>query len=382
MKRPWWLLLLVPALVWAVEKKVGTEAVRPTMQQLLLHMQSLRPFMVSEEKFQDQANEEKIKEHLDQLVTIIKGVKHDSIMKAPGLVISKKVLEEHLSETDRIFTVGNKSYARWALNSTFGICVSCHTQAPAASKNWDLVGFSDFGNDFDHAEFLFAARDFDRALALFDKVIDEYPDNKIKVSELEDAVERKVAIFARVKRDFKAGTVSMERSQKNKKLPQSLKKNLIAWEGLFRQESKMSIPDPKTAKDDDIRKFVAKEMKRGLWDSLIDASNPRLVTNLTVSGILYEYLNLNPSTQIKPEIYYWLALCDRALQNNFFFSLADLYLKECITQFPKSQIAESCYKEFEINTVLSYSGSGGINVPDEVKSELRGLRQLVYGNRQ
>jgi tetratricopeptide (TPR) repeat protein len=376
----WLLLAVVPFCVFAAEKKSEQGDLKSSMQELLVNMQALRPYMVSEEKFSDPANEGKIRDRLSQLAKQVKNLKHEQISSQPGLKISKKVLEDHLSETNLVFRIGNKSYARWALNSTFGICVSCHTQAPSASKGWSLIGFGDFGNEFDQAEFLFAARDFDRALQLYDKLIGEFPDNKLQASDLETAVERKVAIFARVKRDFKAGLNSIMASQKNKKIPEHIRRNLLAWEGLFRAQTKNSFPDVKTANDEDIRKYVAREMKRGLWDSLIEANNPRLVTNLTVSGVLYEYLNLHPDTAIKGEILYWLALCDRSLNNNFFYSLADLYLKECVTSFPTQPIAKSCYKEYEINTILSYSGSSGVHVPDDVREELLRLRRLVHGS--
>ncbi len=217
---------------------------------------------------------------------------------------------------------------------------------------------------------------------MYDKLIDGYPDNKLPLADLETAIERKVAIFARVKRDFKAGLESIAKSQKSKKFPESIRRNLLAWEGLFRGQIKNSFPDVKTANDDEIRKYVEREMKRGLWDSLIEANNPRLVTNLTVSGVLYEYINLHPDTAIKAEIFYWLALCDRALNNNFFYSFADLYLKECITSFSSQPIAKKCYKEYEINTILSYSGSSGVHVPDDVRAELLRLRQLVHGSEE
>jgi hypothetical protein len=378
-----WLLSVFLCFAFADEKsKTKPDDIKPTMQQILLHIQALRPFMVSEEKFLDPKNNLKILSHLHELRDLVKNAKHEQILKEPGLRISKQVLEDHLTETERVFKVGNKSFARWELNSTFTICMSCHTQTPSASRGWNLVGFSDFGSAFDQAEFLFAARDFDLALTRYDQLIDGYPENKLKIADLETAVERKVAIFSRVKRDFVGGLKSIEHSNKNEKLPSATKRNLVAWEGLFRTQSKVLVPNPKTAKDDDIRKYVEKEMKRGLWDALVDANNPRLVTNLTVSGVLYEYLNTHPDSAMKAEVLYWLALCDRALNNNFFYSLADLYLKECIVQFHDQPIAKKCFKEFETNMILSYTGSSGEHVPEDVRTELNQLRHLVEGTHQ
>jgi hypothetical protein len=156
-----------------------------------------------------------------------------------------------------------------------------------------------------------------------------------------------------------------------------LKKNLAAWEGLFRKQLNTKLPDPKNSSDREIRSFVETELKKGLWDSLIEANNPRLVTNLTVSGILYEYLQASPKSKIKPEILYWLALCDRNISNNFFYSLADLYLKECMYSFASSPIAKKCFKDYETNLIISYSGTSGVNLPADVSKELKTLRKRV-----
>ncbi|MGE3975514.1 MAG: hypothetical protein AB7F59_13395 [Bdellovibrionales bacterium] len=353
-------------------------SVRTTMHEILFRMQALRPYMVSKESFEDPKNEQKIAEQLTKLTQLVKTAKHDKLSKAPGLRMSKQVLQEHLDDTTRIFKIGNKDYARWSLNSTFTICMSCHTQAPSESRNWSLIGFTKFGSDFEHAEFLFAARDFDHALEKYDVLIDGYPGNKIRALELEKSIERKMAIFARVKRDFKGGLESVLRSQKNTELPQYVKKNLMAWEASFREAAKHSFPDPKTSNDEQIEKYVTQEMKKGLWDRMIQAADPRLTKNLIISGILYEYLNLHPETKIRPNILFWLAQCDQTLNNNFFYSLSNIYLKECMNHYPNHPVAKQCFKEYESNTLFSYSGSGGTHVPSEVQKELNNLRKKIY----
>jgi len=375
MKRLLGILLVVLSATVAHAKK----DVRMEMHEILYQMQVLRPYMVDQDKFNDPKNAGKITEHLETLSTHVKKLKHGEIANAPGLKFSQKVLQEHVNDTARVFKLGNKDYARWSLNSTFSICMSCHTQAPSDSRNWSLIGFTKFGSEYDHAEFLFAARDFEHALEKFDNLINGFPDNGLKELDLEKVVARKVAIFARVKRDFKAGMTSLIQSQKNKSIPPHIAKNLAAWEATFREAMNSSYPNPKTATDTEIKSYVEREMKTGLWDKMIQASNPRLVTNMTVSGVLYEYLNLHPKTELRPEILYWLSQCDRSLNNNFFFSLSDIYLKECIQQHSNHPVAKKCFDDYEASTIVSYSGSGGVHLPREVRKELDILRIKVYG---
>ena len=360
-------------------KNNKAEPLKSKMHEILVHIEALRPYMADDVEFRDKKNEEKIKDHLQALKKLIKSAKHSDELTTPTLSISRQVLEDHFAEVERVFRIGNKSYARWALSSSLPICMSCHTQTPSASRSWDPITSKKYADDFEHGEYLFAARNFDSALEYYDKVIDGYPGNKIKTQNLETALERKMAIFARVKRDFAAGVTSVERSQKNKDLPEFLVRNLAAWKGLFQMQKDKKMPDPKTATDKEIKEYVTQEFKRGLWDKMANAIDARLITNLTVSGILYEYLTLHPGTDLKPDILLWLAECDRDLQNNFFFTLADLYLKKCKVEFPKHQTEKLCYKEYADNIYYSYTGSAGTHFPMEVEKELKKLKVKIFG---
>ncbi len=357
----------------------NTGAVKTKMHEILVHVEALRPYMSDEVEFKDKKNESVIKAHLEDLAKLIKSAKHEQVLKTPTLSISRQVLEDHFGELERVYRVGNKSYARWMLNSTLPICISCHTQVPSASRSWDPISSRAYKDDFEHGEFLFTARNFDKAIEAYDKVVDGYPANGIKTQNLDTALERKMAIYSRVKRDFAAGIASIEKSQKNKNLPEHLNRNLDAWKALFRMQKGRKIPDPKVASDKEIKEYVETEFKRGLWDKMVSASDPRLITNLTVSGVLYEYLTLHPKTEIKPDILLWLAQCDRDLQNNFFFSLADLYLRNCMDEFPKHPTAKKCYKEYADNIYFSYSGSAGTSFPMEVEKELKDFKKKIFG---
>lgn len=360
--------------------KQDPAATKSKMHELLVHIEALRPLMNDEVEFKDKKNEAKVKSHLEELARIIKSAKHDQQLKTPTLSISRQVLEDHFAELERVYRIGNKSYARWMMNSTLPICMSCHTQVPSASRSWDPISAKGFKDSFEQAEFLFAARNFDKALELYDKVIDGYPKNNLKTQNLDTALERKMAIFSRVKRDFKAGSESIAHSQQNKDLPEYQVRNLAAWKGLFQKQQDRKTPNPQSATDKEIKAYVEAEFKRGLWDKMADAADPRLITNLTVSGVLYEYLTLHPKTELKPDILLWLAQCDRDLQNNFFFSLADLYLRKCINEYSSHPTAKKCYQEYADNIYYSYTGSGGTSFPMEVEKELKELKKKVFGN--
>ena len=365
----------------AQTKDKASPPVQPAMHKIFQNMQDLLPYMASEEKFSDPKNSKFISEKLKDSATTIKKVKHADQLNSPTIKISREVLEKHFSEIERVFRLGNKSFARWQLNSTLPLCMSCHTQSPSGSRHWDLAELTKgSASSFDKAELLFMGRDYESAMKLYDEVINGFPENKARIMDVEKSIERKIVIFSRVKRDFKAGISNLDSNlKKNKNLPEFVVKNVKAWIALFRIQIRDGYPDPTKATDESIQKYVNKELKIGLWDDMVDASNPRLVKNLTVSGILYEYLNKHPNTKIKPDILNWLAMIDKQMEDTLFYSLSNLYLKQCMTEFTKHPTAKKCFDQYKNNLVLSYSGSSGTHLPDDVKKDLKDWSMKVYG---
>lgn len=374
-------LILFLSLNLNAQTKTKENNIQPTMHKIFNNMQELLPYMVDEEKFADPKNDKFIGDKLKESALLIKNAKHTKELNSPTLKISREVLENHFSEIDRIFRLGNKSFARWQLNSTVPLCMSCHTQSPSTSRHWDLADLTRAStSDFSKAELLFMGRDFDTALKMYDKIIRGYPSNKARIMDVEKSFERKVVIFSRVTRDFKAGMANLESDIKlNKKLPEYLVKNVNAWVALFRIQLREGFPNPLKSDDAAIKKYVDTELKNNLWDDMIDASNPRLVKNLTVSGVLYEYLNTHPETKLKPDILYWLAVIDKQLQDTLFYSLSDLYLKQCMAEFTSHPTAKKCFEQYKTNTILSYSGSSGTHLPPDIKKDLKDWSIRIFG---
>ena len=101
------------------------------------------------------------------------------------------------------------------------------------------------------------------------------------------------------------------------------------------------------------------------------------VTLLVASGVLSHYLNDKPQSKLAPQILFWLGVADKQLGSTYLFSLGDLYLKECIQQYPKSTFAKKCYREYEDNLIFGYSGSSGTDIPEDEKKELARLKALI-----
>ncbi len=367
--------------VWAEEPAPSSKTLGTTkelMGKFLSHMQALKGYIVSEDQFIDKKNFGEIDSHLKELSSLSKKAAHDPRLQLPGYRVSRQVLENHIEETERVFRLGNKHYARWMLGSTLSICMSCHTQIPTVSRSLkDFESLETFSTPFDQAEFLFATRAFDQAKPFYEKIIQNYPEDKVNSEQAETALERMITYYARIRRNPEAAVLALEQYQRNTKLPPFLKEDMKIWLRSFKDWNKEPVLNPSSATDSEIIEFASKNLDPKVSGYIMAADNPRAALYLKVSGILYEYLQQHPDSKATPSMLYWLAICDKGLNNNFFYSLGDVYLRECIIRFPQTPTARTCYDEYESETVLSYSGSSGTHLPEDVKIDLGRLKALI-----
>lgn len=292
--------------------------------------------------------------------------------------ITLKAIKQHVGETERVFRVGNKEYAKWMLKATTSLCIMCHTQAPQTQKLesfWTYKPVAPKGSTaFQDGEFLFVTRRFTESIPYYDSVIRTYPLNKLTPVEVDNSLRRKLAYYARYSRDFKTALASLEEDAKNEKLPEAIKRNMVAWTGMFRKMSKEAKLDLNKMKTQEIVTWANNQFKTTLWDRMIPAEDPRAVTHLYVSGVLYETLFSRPADNFTPDILLLLAKSENVLNQQFFYSLGDLYLRECVSEFPKSSAAKECYKELVASIENAYRSTTGLSLPPEIEAELKGYR--------
>jgi hypothetical protein len=96
---------------------------------------------------------------------------------------------------------------------------------------------------------------------------------------------------------------------------------------------------------------------------------------------LHQYIAEHPHSIDMPKLLYWLAMSDRSLQFKFYDALSRLYLLECITGYSDHPYAKQCFDEYELLMIVSFSGSAGLTIPEDVQQEIDSLRKLIYRDR-
>jgi tetratricopeptide (TPR) repeat protein len=248
---------------------------------------------------------------------------------------------------------------------------------PGPSKTFfEFEKPQNYYSDFEQAEFLFATRDFEKASEMYDKIIKKNLkfDDKFQA---ERSLERQLAYYSRIKRDPTGAIKKFKSYQKLPNLTENSQRDIKDWIKQFENWEKQAYFDPKKTSEKDILAFAKKHLVSDEAGAKSKTDAPDLVSYLYVSGVLYEYLYSHPKVQSTPEILYWLAVSDRFINHNFFYSLADMYLRECIISYSTRPIAKTCYNDYEKEMILSYSGSAGTNLPPEVVDDLKNLKKLI-----
>ncbi len=346
------------------------------------HLVKLKPYFVAQSDFEKADNHKEILSQFNSLNDEIVAAMKYRVFASPAQNIVLESFQTHVSEMKTVFESGNKSYAHWMLASSTSLCMSCHTQLPQTTDSkfgavTDYTGLSP-EKIFGEAEFNFILRRFDLALKGYLMLIDGYSNKNLTTEILDRSVKRVVSIYARVKRDPAAGALQFEHFYKNKNLPPIVQNNAKEWMEHFNIWKKEGLDDVSKMSAKQVIDFAYQHIRDAHLDKQVEARDPTVVTNLRVSGVLYEYLFQHTKGPETPDILYLLAKTEYALGPTFFFSLSDLYLKECILNYPKSKIAKQCYKDYEEHVVLSFSGSGGTHLPTDAQNNLRHLKALTH----
>lgn len=372
MKRLWMIVALV-----GIGSSAGAD-VKPFMDQMLNEIFLLKPYIVSESAFKDPKNSEKINASLKKMEELSRQINHESRIKKTGFQISGQVLSQQLKETELVFQTGNKSYSLWMLKSTLGVCMSCHTQLPAVSTKFTTLNSGHIlVNPFEEAEFLFVIRNFDEAMKLYAQAIKGYPKNMVTSDSVEKSVYRQLFYYARVQRDFKSLASALKESLSNKELPKGLAKKISGLLAAADAMKAETYPSFSNSQEAEFRKYIETSLKDELLGDFKFDSPKKELMYLKVSSVLFEYLNLYPETPLKPDILYWLSLCESHYSHRTFYSLPELYLKQCVMEFPTNPVAKKCLKEYQDIVSMAFTGSSGTHIPGDVSKELKTMEKLI-----
>jgi hypothetical protein len=361
--------------------KDETQHINSTMTQIGNTVTELFPVILNETSFNNPENEKAIDNDIERIVSLIKTAGPHFNQGSKPSQISYDILLENLQESQRAIQVGNRNYAQNLLTEVVSICTSCHTQDSKQRTLFHGKGRDAFTSDFEYAEYNFLTRNYETAIQYYDRYLNSpyslKPERVILTS-----VKKLLTIYAQVLNDPGRGAAHFKKLVQSGHLPPLVKKNTQEWiKGLEQLQANQAskVTDPTF---EELDKYVHQYL--GPLDapgSAIVPTKKQKVYHLWLQGLLYRYFSSNPSPQTVPLLLYWLSINDRATNYSFYYSLADLYLKECMLKHTQNYMAKQCFDEYNEYITFSYSGSMGTQIPEDEQRELKRLRDIVYGGK-
>jgi len=374
---------------------LGTPSAMTIMVDVFNQLKALTPYMMSSEEMNKKENEEKILSHLINLNQAFSHASHNKEFGRVGLNPTLDTMKEHLKNTAEAFANGHKDFALLRLKAATNLCLSCHSQLPnqkALTFNTfrAQVKQSDFNDKAQYGDFLFLLRDYPNAVKAFQDSIKQTL-GKMKESSKSDPqvfetinpysrhigllVKKIVTITAKGQRDLDKTKKALDGVKKLGQLPKTVDNEITQYLDQIKGLKANRFP-AKLGNDQELASILAKDFEPN-EDKLKEEYETPNLTLLLGAGAMLEYLYNNPTSKFAPNALYWISVSERAMARSYFYSLADVYLKECVRRYPASAYAKKCYEEYEAHLIFGYTGTSGTNIPREEKNELNALKKLI-----
>lgn len=353
----------------------GQEKINVIMSQIGNEMTQLYPYIYRQREF---SSEElaRVSSHLERMSSHFETVGPLIKRRSDTYQISYDFIRPYLKETVKALKTGNIDYARSRMYGISAICTSCHTQDTHLRSMFSGASREKFQSDFVFAEFNYMTRNYDEAV----KYYDQFLNSSSARTELQiiKPLQRLITIYTQIKNQPKAGAEQLKKYRKIHAHSPSTRQALDGWIHGLEQLNKQgvaSITQPGFQQlEGYVRQYLGK-LEQPLSELYLNEDEQ--ISRVWLRGQLYHYLNRGPKKNEIPKILYWLAIVDRSIDYNFYFSLADLYLKDCVVNHSRHPYAEKCYAEYKEFITSAYTGSGGTFLPDEIEDELIELKQKL-----
>ncbi len=288
--------------------------------------------------------------------------------------ITLNTIIEHLQQAENALNNNRQDYAINLLRSTTSLCMACHTQDNTL-RSLGTNKLVTFKTRFANAEFLYMTRSYPEALAAFQDYIQQRGQASYDKQSI-DALNHILVIYIQILDQPEEAMQYFSLLLKNNKLAKNLSQDVELWlKGL----QELPALTHKQQVDYQGLKNLAKEhiFQHSNQSAPIHIQEQQRPFYIWLRGSLYNFADHKANTEQMPTLLYWLAISDRVLEYRFFYSLADLYLKQCIIAYSDTPVAKQCYQEYENYITFAYSGSGGTHIPDDIQAELNALKQML-----
>lgn len=254
-------------------------------------------------------------------------------------------------------------------------CIACHAKLPSSGDSPVAETFVDATalaklRPEERARLQIATRQFDDALATLE---DLFADPGVHPSAMLGPLTDYLLVSVRVKNDFDRPVPVLERFAKRPDLWVQLRGDVEQWVRDLRELRSLRDQPPTL----DTARRLVQEARSG---SPLAPDERHLVRYVVASSLLHRWLaepDRAPAEQ--SEAWALLGVCELQIGDTFWLSQADFYLETAIRRAPGTEPAKRAYELLEAETIESYTGAAGVDLPVSVQKRLAELHALAEG---
>lgn len=375
---PWRRCLCFLLLLVCLPASLQARSLNETMADIGTHMLKLYPVILRQGPL-DREQRQLLLDGLPELEALFNEAEPHIRKRSAGYLISYKYLLQHLQRASMAARRGDFNFVRSQLYEIGTICSSCHTQDTRLRSLFSGTGRGLFSDDFAYAEFNFFTRNYAQAVEYYDRYLRQ--GRPITEWQLIQPLQRLVTIYAQVYNNPGQGAKRLAEYTDIPGHSDATRKQLRGWIRGLRDLDQEGAGQRDVVNLEELQKEVHRFLGRELqFPGHLSAGPEQQVQRVWLRGLLYRYLATVKDRDQVPQLLYWLALSNRAIGYEYYFSLADLYLKECVMSWPKHPVAHKCFIEYRTYIDHAYGGSGGSYIPEEVEQELDAMTRALGKN--
>ncbi len=278
----------------------------------------------------------------------------------------------------RAYKAGYYPESRFVLHQMIDNCVGCHTKLPSDS-GFEAQGSFLIGVDSqklrvaDRVRLQVATRQFEAALETYEQMfrMEEITPQQM---DLDSAFQGYLEVAVQVRAEYSRAAAGLRLFEQRKDVPGYLESRLEAWTRALDQLAKN--PPPVGGGLPEARRLIKIAREQSVFPDDPNA----LVYYVTAAGVLHRYIDSGPKQKEKlAEAFYLLGVAESHVNHSYWISETEYFLEIAIRMAPDAEFSQSAFDFLEDLTTAGYSGSGGVNIPADVKDRIEELRRLVEG---
>ena len=349
-----------------------TERTRTRMREIFTSMQLLLPLSVTG-GFDDAAQRERVTRALEALagdadLLAAHAGEHDPARRYLG----RSLASDARNALER-FQEGRTDSAAFLVQQATENCIACHTKLRSPEDSPLTPTFVDSSalaalRPEERARLQIATRQFDDALTTLEGL---FTDPKVHPAAMLGPLTDYLLIALRVQGDFERPVPVLERFAKRPDLWVQLRGDVEQWIRDLRDLRKLAEGPAELS-------TARRLIEDARAQQPLGADQRHLVRYVMASGMLHRWLEAGDHPPAEQgEAWYLLGAAELQTGDTFWLSQTDFYLETAIRQAPGTPAAQRAYELLEAETIASFTGAAGVDLPTSVGQRLAELRKLA-----